>query len=148
MSQHHPWMLMPKGMVNRKERLETRRCCPAFARVLTGSSPLSTAGAAVWKCLLLKGAAWPHPTYFSHLLLSLTHKASGPSEMHCLPQSSLFSFSYSFPHPTGPSSYLICSGKGWNILSPALPFGLYFPENLVLALVISLPDWHDSGTAG
>lgn len=28
------------------------------------------------------------------------------------------------------------------------PFGLYFPENLVLALVISLPGWHDSGTAG
>ena len=93
-------------------------------------------------------AAWPHPTSFSLLLLSLTHRASAPSKMHCLPQSSLLSFSYSFPHPRGPSSYLTCLGKGWNILSPALPFGLYFPEHLVSALVISLPGWHDSGTAG
>ena len=42
MSQHHHCMLMPKGMVNQKEHLETRRCSPAFSRVLTGSSPLST----------------------------------------------------------------------------------------------------------
>ena len=62
MSQHHPWMLMPKGMVNQKEHLETRRWYPAFSRVLAGSSPPSTPGAAVRKCLLLKGAAWPHPS--------------------------------------------------------------------------------------
>ena len=70
-------------------------------------------------------AAWPHPTSFSHLLLSLIHKASAPRKMHCLPQSSLLSLSYSFPCPTGPSCYLTCSGKGWNIHSPALPFGLF-----------------------